>query len=73
MIVRAGGGKRRFCGGGALNQVLVRCEEICLSGGFVRQKVKYLRFLTKRMNAMSSKGSIHFRVLARILWRTIQG
>jgi ribosomal protein L13 len=49
------------------------CEEICLSGGLVRQKVKYLRFLRKRMNTMSSKGSIHFRVPARILWKTIQG
>ncbi|KAL8508647.1 hypothetical protein ACS0TY_019046 [Phlomoides rotata] len=30
--------------------VVVRCEEICLSGGLVRQKMKYLRFLRKRMN-----------------------
>jgi hypothetical protein len=44
-----------------------------MSGGLVRQKENYLRFLRKRMNTMSSEGSIHFRVLARILWRTIQG
>ncbi|GJN23271.1 hypothetical protein PR202_gb10906 [Eleusine coracana subsp. coracana] len=30
--------------------VVVRCEEICMSGGLVRQKMKYLRFLRKRMN-----------------------
>ncbi|KAL8495120.1 hypothetical protein ACS0TY_019332 [Phlomoides rotata] len=43
--------------------VVVRCEEICLSGGLVRQKMKYLRFLRKRMNTKPSK----------ILWRTIRG
>jgi hypothetical protein len=56
-----------------LDQVVVRCEEICLSGGLVRQKMKYLRFLRKRMNTKPSKGPIHFRSPARILWRTIRG
>ena len=55
------------------DQVVVRCEEICLSGGLVRQKMKYLRFLRKRMNTKPSKGPIHFRSPARILWRTIRG
>eukprot|EP00270_Netrium_digitus_P022106 TRINITY_DN9777_c0_g1_i1.p1 TRINITY_DN9777_c0_g1~~TRINITY_DN9777_c0_g1_i1.p1 ORF type:complete len:224 (-),score=69.53 TRINITY_DN9777_c0_g1_i1:256-888(-) len=53
--------------------VVVRCEEICLSGGLVRQKMKYLRFLRKRMNTKPSHGPIHFRAPARILWRTIRG
>lgn len=53
--------------------VVVRCEEICLSGGLVRQKMKYLRFLTKRMNTKPSHGPIHFRAPAKILWRTIRG
>ncbi|KAJ7542763.1 hypothetical protein O6H91_09G010600 [Diphasiastrum complanatum] len=53
--------------------VVVRCEEICLSSGLVRQKMKYLRFLRKRMNTKPSKGPIHFRAPARILWRTIRG
>jgi len=56
-----------------IQQVVVRCEEICLSGGLVRQKMKYLRFLRKRMNTKPSKGPIHFRAPARILWRTIRG
>eukprot|EP00271_Cylindrocystis_brebissonii_P010339 TRINITY_DN26508_c0_g1_i1.p1 TRINITY_DN26508_c0_g1~~TRINITY_DN26508_c0_g1_i1.p1 ORF type:complete len:226 (+),score=52.13 TRINITY_DN26508_c0_g1_i1:43-678(+) len=55
------------------NVVVVRCEEITLSGGLVRQKMKYLRFLRKRMNTKPSKGPIHFRAPARILWRTIRG
>ncbi|GBG65196.1 hypothetical protein CBR_g49988 [Chara braunii] len=53
--------------------VVVRCEEITLSGGLVRQKMKFLRFLRKRMNTKPSKGPIHFRSPSRILWRTIRG
>lgn len=53
--------------------VVVRCEEIALSGGLVRQKMKYLRFLRKRMNTKPSKGPIHYRAPSRILWRTIRG
>jgi large subunit ribosomal protein L13Ae len=53
--------------------VVVRCEEICMSGGLVRQKMKYLRFLRKRMNTKPSHGPIHFRSPAKILWRTVRG
>ena len=53
--------------------VVVRCEAICMSGGLVRQKMKYLRFLRKRMNTKPSHGPIHFRAPAKILWRTIRG
>ncbi|MFS8023568.1 putative ribosomal protein L13 [Helianthus anomalus] len=52
---------------------VVRCEEICLSGGLVCQKMKYLRFLRKRMNTKPSNGPIHFRAPSKILWRTIRG
>ena len=53
--------------------VVVRCEEICISGGLVRQKMKYLRFLRKRMNTKPSHGPIHFRAPSRIFWRTVRG
>ncbi|KAL4597333.1 hypothetical protein ACB092_12G224400 [Castanea dentata] len=53
--------------------VVVRCEEICMSGGLVRQKMKYMRFLRKRMNTKPSHGPIHFRAPAKILWRTVRG
>ncbi|KAL8170219.1 hypothetical protein V2J09_022023 [Rumex salicifolius] len=53
--------------------VVVRCEEIALSGGLVRQKMKYLRFLRKRMNTKPSHGPIHFRAPAKIFWRTVRG
>ncbi len=51
----------------------VRCEEIDISGGLVRQKAKYERFLRKRMLTAPQKGPIHFRAPSRILWRTIRG
>ena len=53
--------------------VAVRSEEICISGGLVRQKMKYMRYLRKRMNTKPSHGPIHFRAPAKILWRTIRG
>ena len=53
--------------------VVVRCEEICISGGLVRQKMKYMRFLRKRMNTKPSHGPIHFRAPGKIFWRTVRG
>ncbi|GAU26897.1 hypothetical protein TSUD_141320 [Trifolium subterraneum] len=53
--------------------VLVRCEEICVSGGLVRQKMKYMRFRRKRMNTQPSHGPIHFRAPSKIFWRTVRG
>lgn len=54
-------------------QVVVRCEEINISGGIVRQKMKYERFLRKRLNTQPKRGPYHFRAPSRILWRTIRG
>ena len=54
-------------------QIVVRTEAICISGGIVRQKMKYERFLRKRMNTQPKKGPIHFRAPSRILWRTLRG
>merc|ERR1712032_1404920 len=53
--------------------VCVRTEGITISGGIVRQKMKFARFLRLRMNTKPSKGPIHFRSPAKILWRTIRG
>ena len=44
-----------------------------MSGGLVRQKMKYERFLRKRMNSNPKKGPIHFRAPSRIFWRTVRG
>lgn len=51
----------------------MRCEEIEISGGLIRQRMKYERFLKKRMNTQPSHGPIHHRSPARIFWRTVRG
>merc|ERR1711865_1092465 len=53
--------------------VCVRTEDIAISGSIVRQKMKFARFLRLRMNTKPSKGPIHFRSPAKILWRTVRG
>merc|ERR1712216_420574 len=45
--------------------IAVRREKITVSGGFVRQKMKYERF--------RRKGPYHYKAPAKILWRTIRG
>ncbi|KAB2602119.1 60S ribosomal protein L13a-1-like [Pyrus ussuriensis x Pyrus communis] len=52
---------------------VVRAEQIAISGGLVRQKMKYMRFLRKRMNTQPSHGPIHYRSPAKIFWRTVRG
>jgi hypothetical protein len=59
--------------GAACLQVVVRCEDINISGGIVRQKMKYERFLRKGTRTNPLKGQFHFRAPAAILRRTIRG
>lgn len=54
-------------------QVAVRCEAITLSGGMVRQKAKYERWLNKRSVTNPRRGAIKFRAPSKILWRTVRG
>jgi len=54
--------------------VVVRCEEISISGGLVRQKSKYERFLRKKHNTNPTRaGAWHYRAPSRIFWRTVRG
>ncbi|KAF5400052.1 Large subunit ribosomal protein L13Ae [Paragonimus heterotremus] len=53
--------------------VVVRCEQISISGSFYRNKLKYLDFLRKRMSTNPSRGPYHFRAPAKIFWRTVRG
>merc|ERR1712200_77497 len=53
--------------------VVVRCEQINISGNFYRNKLKYLDFLRKRTNTKPSHGPFHFRAPSRIFWRTVRG
>lgn len=52
---------------------IVRCEDICLSGGIVRQKEKFMRYLKKRMNTNPKMGPFHFRSPSRMLLKAIRG
>lgn len=57
-----------------LLQVVVRCEEISISGGLVRQKMKYERFLRKKHNTNPTRAGVwHYRAPSRIFWRTVRG
>mmetsp|Transcript_13759 Transcript_13759/g.25918 ORF Transcript_13759/g.25918 Transcript_13759/m.25918 type:complete len:201 (-) Transcript_13759:49-651(-) len=53
--------------------VIVRCDEICVSGSIVRNRVKYTQFCQKRMNTNPGRGPFHFKSPARMVWRTIRG
>merc|ERR1712062_534368 len=53
--------------------VVLRCEDINISGSFYRNKLQYLSFLRKRMNTKPSKGPYHFRAPSKIFWRTVRG
>ena len=56
-----------------LIQVCVRCEDIVISGGMVRQKAKFERFLRKRSVTNPRRGAVKFRAPSKILWRTVRG
>ncbi|KAK1747911.1 60S ribosomal protein L13a [Skeletonema marinoi] len=41
--------------------VLVRCEDMVISGSLVRNQTKYAQFRKKRMNTNPSRGPFHFK------------
>lgn len=53
--------------------VVVRCEELNLSGHFYRNKVKYLAYLRKRCNINPARGPFHFRAPSRIFFKSVRG
>ncbi|KAI8824253.1 ribosomal protein L13 domain-containing protein [Fimicolochytrium jonesii] len=53
--------------------VVVRAEEINITGPFFRNKLKYMAFLRKRCVVNPSRGVFHFRAPSRIFWRTVRG
>merc|ERR1712216_5866 len=53
--------------------VCVRCEDINISGGFYRNKLKYLDFLRKRTNTNPTHGPFHHRAPGRVLHRVLRG
>ena len=53
--------------------VVVRTEQIVISGSIKRNKVRYAQFVQKRTNTNPRRGPFHFRSPARIFWRTLRG
>ena len=53
--------------------VVVRTEQIIISGSITRNKVRYAQFVQKRTNTNPRRGPFHFRSPARIFWRTLRG
>eukprot|EP00043_Microstomoeca_roanoka_P020664 m.253628 g.253628 ORF g.253628 m.253628 type:complete len:199 (+) comp17248_c0_seq1:659-1255(+) len=53
--------------------VVVRCEQLNISGSFYRNKLKYKEFLRKRCNINPARGPFHLRAPSRIFWRVVRG
>ncbi|OMJ12069.1 60S ribosomal protein L16 [Smittium culicis] len=53
--------------------VVVRCEQMNVSGTFFRNKIKFHAYLRKRCLVNPSHGPIHFRAPSRIFYRAIRG
>ncbi|KAL0821730.1 hypothetical protein ABMA28_005155 [Loxostege sticticalis] len=53
--------------------VVVRCEQLNISGNFFRNKLKFMSFLRKRCNVNPARGPFHFRAPSKILWKTVRG
>merc|ERR1711957_486723 len=53
--------------------VIVRSEDINISGSLYRNKLKYASFKCKKMNTNPKQGPLHYRAPSKIFWRTVRG
>ena len=53
--------------------VVVRTEEINISGSHYRNKLKYHEFIRKRCLVNPTHGPLHLRSPSKIFWRTVRG
>jgi len=53
--------------------VVVRCEDINISGDFFRAKLKYHKYLKKRTRYNPNRGPFHFRAPSRIFYKAVRG
>jgi len=58
---------------GGQKVVLVRCEEVNISGSFIRNKLLFMSILRKRQNTNPAKGPFHFRSPSKMVYRAIRG
>jgi len=53
--------------------VIVRTEELNISGSHYRNKLKYHEFIRKRCLVNPTHGPLHLRSPSKIFWRTVRG
>ncbi|EME32064.1 60S ribosomal protein L16 [Galdieria sulphuraria] len=53
--------------------VVVRCEELNISGDHHRHKLKFKSYLRKRMNTNPSRGPYHHRSPSKIFFKAVRG
>ena len=53
--------------------VVVRCEELNISGEFFRNKLKFHAYLHKRCRYNPTRGPFHFRAPSRIFYKAVRG
>ncbi|KAJ2161817.1 60S ribosomal protein L16A [Coemansia sp. RSA 552] len=53
--------------------VVVRCEDMNVSGSFFRNKIKLQKYLHKRCLSNPKRGPFHFRAPSRIFYRALRG
>ncbi|WBW75574.1 60S ribosomal protein L13/L16 [Schizosaccharomyces osmophilus] len=58
---------------GGQKVVVVRCEELNISGSFFRNKLKYLAYLRKSCRYNPTRGAFHFRAPSRIFQKAVRG
>jgi len=53
--------------------VLVRAEELLVSGSLRRNLMKFERFLLKKVRTNPARGPFHYRSPSKMIWRAIRG
>jgi large subunit ribosomal protein L13Ae len=53
--------------------VVVRCEQIVMSGSLLRNKDKWARYRNKRHNTNPVRGPYHFRAPSKMFFRVVKG
>src|SRR5690606_17156785 len=53
--------------------VVVRCEEINISGPMIRNRLRFQSWLNKHSNINRRHGAVHYRAPSKIFMRTVRG
>jgi len=53
--------------------IVVRCDEINISGHLANNRIKFMKYLRKRMNTNPKKGPYHHRAPSMIFYKAVRG